>query len=518
MALLNAAGTTMSFVAHIDDDLLFQNPDIQDSISAGGGHTTVYLTAGDAGLGADHWQGREAGAKSAYEEMAGSGDWVDSVATFGDAESSVTVQTSYLESQPEVRLYFLRLPDGSSIGSGYGVTGRQSLEQLWENEINTVNSLDGANSISADQLSGLLLGLLNHHQPDEILIQDHSSEYADYNHSDHVSSSLFAYNAQQYYLTEHEVHSYLEYSTSSLVENLTPEDSQRNIDAYHSYLRGYSGEDDPEVIPHVSNQYLEWTLRHYHVEESRLHDDDPAQPRDFMTLDFVSETHPHVNSTNDTNAALGSATHDDLIVPCFTPGTFITTAGGDCKVEDLVVGDRIITRDNGMQKIRWIGRCELSGKDLLSKSQLLPILIRQAALGNGLPERDMMVSPQHRILIANDKTSVYFDADEVLVAAKHLTSMDGIDVISVSHVSYLHILFDHHEIILADGIWTESFQPGEMSLAGIGEASRKEIVELFPNLDISEVIASFTASRQSLKKYEAKAMLSMCNASAYGCK
>lgn len=197
-------------------------------------------------------------------------------------------------------------------------------------------------------------------------------------------------------------------------------------------------------------------------------------------------------------------TNIERVVPCFTPGTLIATPKGERKVEELAVGDRIITRDNGMQEIRWIGRREMSGEELAAKEHLRPVLIQQGALGNGLPERDMMVSPQHRVLIANDKTALYFEEREVLVAAKHLTDMDGIDVVDVSHTTYIHIMFDQHEVILSDGTWTESFQPGDMSLAGVGDASREEILELFPELATREGIAAYAAARKSLKKHEAK--------------
>ncbi|WP_311201725.1 cadherin-like domain-containing protein [Sulfitobacter sp. S223] len=197
-------------------------------------------------------------------------------------------------------------------------------------------------------------------------------------------------------------------------------------------------------------------------------------------------------------------TNIEKVVPCFTPGTLIATPKGERKVEELEVGDRIITRDNGMQVIRWIGRREMSGEELAEKEHLRPILIRQGALGNDLPERDMMVSPQHRVLVANDKTALYFEEREVLVAAKHLTDIDGIDVVEVSQTSYIHIMFDQHEVILSDGIWTESFQPGDLSLAGVGDASRDEILELFPELATRAGIEAYAAARKSLKKHEAK--------------
>ena len=170
------------------------------------------------------------------------------------------------------------------------------------------------------------------------------------------------------------------------------------------------------------------------------------------------------------------------VVPCFTPGTVIATPRGEVLVEALEVGDRVITRDNGIQTIRWVGAREMTGAEFEKAAHLKPVLIRKGALGNALPERDMMVSPNHRVLVANEKTALYFEEREVLVAAKHLTGIEGIDVVEVSGTTYIHVMFDRHEVILSDGTWTESFQPGDMSLAGIGEEQRNEILELFPEL------------------------------------
>ncbi len=136
-------------------------------------------------------------------------------------------------------------------------------------------------------------------------------------------------------------------------------------------------------------------------------------------------------------------------------------------------------------------------------AHLQPILIRQGALGNGLPERDMMVSPNHRVLVANDKTALYFEESEVLVAAKHLTGLDGVDVVDIAGVTYIHFMFDQHEVVLSDGAWTESFQPGDQSLKGIGNAQRNEIFELFPELQTREGLEEYHAARRSLKKHEA---------------
>jgi Ca2+-binding RTX toxin-like protein len=194
----------------------------------------------------------------------------------------------------------------------------------------------------------------------------------------------------------------------------------------------------------------------------------------------------------------------EKIVPCFTPGTLISTAQGERPVESLKVGDRVITRDNGIQEIRWIGTKALDGRMLLANPHLRPVLIRKGSLGHGLPERDMMVSPNHRMLVANDRTSLLFEEREVLVAAKHMINHKGIQQVDAIGISYVHMMFDSHEVVLGDGTWTESFQPGDYSLKGIGNAQRNEIFEIFPELKESHGRQNYVSARRSLKRNEAR--------------
>jgi Ca2+-binding RTX toxin-like protein len=191
------------------------------------------------------------------------------------------------------------------------------------------------------------------------------------------------------------------------------------------------------------------------------------------------------------------------VVPCFTPGTLIATPRGEVPVESLKEGDRVITRDNGIQEIRWVGRRDMTAGDFAVAPHLRPVLVRKGALGNGLPERDMMVSPNHRLLVANDRTALYFDEHEVLVAAKHLLGGEGIRSIQSSGTAYIHFLCDRHEVVLSNGAWTETFQPGDQTLKGMGNAQRSEIYEIFPELKTPAGVDSYAAARKTLKRHEA---------------
>ncbi|MFT5944279.1 MAG: Ca2+-binding RTX toxin-like protein [Yoonia sp.] len=195
------------------------------------------------------------------------------------------------------------------------------------------------------------------------------------------------------------------------------------------------------------------------------------------------------------------------VIPCFTPGTAIATAKGERLVEELTIGDRIITRDNGIQEIAWVGHKEMSGKQLVQNPHLKPILIKAGALGNGLPERDMMVSPNHRVLVASDLTQLYFEENEVLAAAKHMVGANGIHAVDVMSTTYVHFMFERHEVVLSNGAWTESFQPGDYSLKGIGNSQRNEIMEIFPELATKTGLEGYQSARKALKKHEAKLLL-----------
>ena len=174
---------------------------------------------------------------------------------------------------------------------------------------------------------------------------------------------------------------------------------------------------------------------------------------------------------------------DRACFPCFVRGTLIETEFGALPIQDLREGMKVWTRDNGMQPIRWIGSRKLGATILATAPNLAPIRIKAGALGAGKPERDLLVSPQHRVLVRSRIAQKIFGCDEVLIAAKQLLQIEGIDVVSdLPEVEYFHILFDRHEIVLSEGAETESLYTGAEALRSLGHATREEIFTLFPNL------------------------------------
>lgn len=170
-------------------------------------------------------------------------------------------------------------------------------------------------------------------------------------------------------------------------------------------------------------------------------------------------------------------------VICFAAGTMIRTIDGLKPVEELDQGEMVWTKDDGYQPIRWIGKRRLSAVRLVSQPHLRPITIEAGALGHNLPTRDLRVSPQHRIMVKSRIAKKMMEAEEVLVAAKHLLQINGIDVDKTAkEVTYVHFLFDRHQIVEAEGAETESLFTGPEALKAVHPAARHEILEIFPEL------------------------------------
>lgn len=165
---------------------------------------------------------------------------------------------------------------------------------------------------------------------------------------------------------------------------------------------------------------------------------------------------------------------------CLANGTRLHTARGLIAVERLALGDMVQTLDHGLQPIRWTGQRMVCRAEQMIEPRLRPVRIAAGALGPGRPRRDLQVTQQHRILVRIGKV-------EMLVAARHLIGRKGISLAPVERRhSYHHLLFDRHEIILAEGCATESLYLGEQAIKALPGPARREIDLLFPMLATGE--------------------------------
>lgn len=171
-------------------------------------------------------------------------------------------------------------------------------------------------------------------------------------------------------------------------------------------------------------------------------------------------------------------------IACFVAGTRILTVEGQRPVEHLVPGDRIMTRDHGLQTLRWIGCRHVDASEVEEFASVRPVRIAKGALGNGMPDRDLLVSPEHRVMISGDKVAELMGDDEALIAAKYLVGRDGITVEEVEEVIYYHLMFDDHELVLSEGTWTESFLPGLSAMNGLDVEALNELYAIFPELRV----------------------------------
>jgi len=254
----------MYVVAHQDDSLLFQSPDLLHALRRGDCVTTVYLTAGDGGHGPDYWGRRESGALAGYAQMLDrptvDESWTRGTTTVNGRVLSI----AQLVGVPNVVQLFLRLPDGGYDGTGFAVYDRQTLQGLWTGSLPSIRPVDGTAAYTERDVVKTLTALMGRFRPDVIRVQDYvPGEFIpNGDHSDHYASAFFARAAHRQYATPHEFVGYVNYRTETMPPNVSGADlaaKERAFDAYAAY--------DPvcDVSTRCAgSQYANW-LRRQHV-------------------------------------------------------------------------------------------------------------------------------------------------------------------------------------------------------------------------------------------------------------
>ncbi|SHJ64768.1 Ca2+-binding protein, RTX toxin-related [Shimia gijangensis] len=214
------------------------------------------------------------------------------------------------------------------------------------------------------------------------------------------------------------------------------------------------------------------------------------------TVQLLDGTIVHFSEIEDVQDTSGTS----ILPPiCFTPGTLIMTDRGMRPVETLTAGDMVLTEDNGLQPIRWIGSSEMDGS-----GEYAPILLTPDALPGA--ERPLLVSPQHRFLMADWRSELLFGDHEVLVAAKHMVNGHSVTRQYCDRVTYIHMMLDSHQIVFAEGVPTESFYATDYSIQSMDDRAREAMFQAFPHLR-GDVSAYGETARRCLRGIEARLLL-----------
>lgn len=192
---------------------------------------------------------------------------------------------------------------------------------------------------------------------------------------------------------------------------------------------------------------------------------------------------------------------------CLTVDTRVKTNNGWIRAGNLQPGDLVVTRGDGLQPVRWIGRqtLQFQGRPLLEKFR--PIQFDAGSLGEAVPRFPLTVSPQHAILLRSPFATLLFGEPEVFVAAKHLVNGDTIRVdVACQEITYCHILLDMHAVILAEGAEVESLYLGQQTMLSIGAEANAEVMALFPELANCSS-PGMERARMLLREYESRVLI-----------
>ncbi|MCB5410607.1 Hint domain-containing protein [Pseudogemmobacter faecipullorum] len=171
----------------------------------------------------------------------------------------------------------------------------------------------------------------------------------------------------------------------------------------------------------------------------------------------------------------GTARLAEVMSLSFARGTRITLADGrQIAVEDLTPGQRVLTRDHGAQSLRFIGRATLRAIGAFA-----PVVIPAGVLGNS---GDLIVSQHHRMFLYQRKRLPGLSTSELLVQARHLVDGENVFLREGGFTDWFSLIFDHHEIIYAEGIPAESLMVNDATVSRLPPEIATEVSERFPGL------------------------------------
>ncbi|MEL7464799.1 MAG: Hint domain-containing protein [Pseudomonadota bacterium] len=204
------------------------------------------------------------------------------------------------------------------------------------------------------------------------------------------------------------------------------------------------------------------------------------------STDYSDNTAMSGGTTFQGVASSDEFTQDNTDVICFATGTLILTPFGERPIEELCAGDAVTTMDRTAARLLWVGAQNVSAATLSEHQNLRPIRIAAGALGTKTPSKELIVSPQHRLLASGPVVRRMFGEVQILVPAKALVGLPGVEATDgATAVRYHHICCENHEVVIANGAPTETFYPGPQALVSLAPAARVSFLEAAKERELS---------------------------------
>lgn len=234
---------------------------------------------------------------------------------------------------------------------------------------------------------------------------------------------------------------------------------------------------------------------------------DPDNPDEF-TFDYIGadgQTYSAVVYAKD-GGEKDFTTDPSPIIICFAKGTEIETSDGVRAIETLRPGDLIRTIDAGFVPLRWLGRTDVDPSEMAGCANTRPVRVKRDAFGPGQPTKDVVLSPNHRVLISGARAELHFGEPEVLLPVKAL--MDGVTIYQETArqgISYFHLLLDGHHIVETSGLLSESLFLGDQSMLAVSLQARQDLTSRLTECELQQLSATM-AARPLLRARQARCL------------